>query len=122
MITEYWDKQSSINDVEAEKILEDNFFKNARRIFLVRDEITNMVTNIESVDTIKSILKLDKDTSDDNVVTAYIQYIEEMNKPEEVVEEVQPMMARAFSTNDIDYSAILQDIQYKLDLILEKLG
>lgn len=122
MITEYWDKQSSINDVEAEKILEDNFFKNARRIFLVRDEITNMVTNIESVDTIKSILKLDKDTSDDNVVTAYIQYIEEMNKPEEVVGEVQPMMARAFSTNDINYSAILQDIQYKLDLILEKLG
>jgi hypothetical protein len=122
MITEYWDKQSSINDVEAEKILEDNFFKNARRIFLVRDEITNMVTNIESVDTIKSILKLDKDTSDDNVVTAYIQYIEEMNKPEEVVEEVQPMMARAFSTNDVDYSVILQDIQYKLDLILEKLG
>lgn len=122
MITEYWDKQTSINDVEAEKILEDNFFKNARRIFLVRDEITNMVTNIESVDTIKSILKLDKDTSDDNVVTAYIQYIEEMNKPEEVVEEVQPMMARAFSTNDVDYSVILQDIQYKLDLILEKLG
>lgn len=121
MITEYWDKQTSINDVEAEKILEDNFFKNARRIFLVRDDITNMVTNIESVDTIKSILKLDKDTSDDDVITAYVQYIEEMNKPEEVV-EAQPMMARAFATNDIDYSAILQDIQYKLDLILEKLG
>ena len=122
MITEYWDKQTSINDVEAEKILEDNFFKNARRIFLVRDDITNMVTNIESVDTIKSILKLNKDTSDDDVITAYVQYIEEMNKPEEVTEEAQPMMTRAFTTNDVDYSAILQDIQYKLDLILEKLG
>lgn len=122
MITEYWDKQSSINDVEAEKILEDNFFKNARRIFLVRDEITNMVTNIESIDMIKSILKLDKDTSDDDVITAYVQYIEEMNKPEEIVEEAQPMLARAYSANTTDYSSILEDIQNKLDLILEKLS
>ena len=121
MITEYWDKQS-INDVEAEKILEDNFFKNARRIFLVRDEITNMVTNIESIDMIKSILKLDKDTSDDDVITAYVQYIEEMNKPEEIVEEAQPMLARAYSANTTDYSSILEDIQNKLDLILEKLS
>ncbi|MEY8152330.1 hypothetical protein AB8344_19710, partial [Clostridioides difficile] len=54
-----WDKKEKINGVEAEEILKSNYDFQTSEVFLIFDDYER-VTNIESVNTIKSIYKLDK--------------------------------------------------------------
>lgn len=83
-LAKIWDRQSPINGVAAEEILKDAFMRNARELFIVYDEETNIVTRIESVDVIKMNNKLSGYT--DQQVMDW--YIEDMEKP---VPEPEPV-------------------------------
>lgn len=68
-----------INGVKAEKVLQDNFFKNARKLFLIYDDETNQVSQIQSLDIIKSGNKKYSGKSDDEVLALYLE--DQINPP-----------------------------------------
>ncbi|NJB07283.1 hypothetical protein GSQ22_16090 [Clostridioides difficile] len=74
-----WDKKEKINGVEAEEILKGNYDFQTSEVFLILDDY-NRVTNIESVNTIKSIYKLDKSLTALETAEKYL----EMHKNEEL--------------------------------------
>nr|DAQ05509.1 MAG TPA: Acyl-CoA carboxylase epsilon subunit [Crassvirales sp.] len=71
-VIEFWDRKSPINGLEAEKILKDVFFKNARKLFLVKDNETGVVYNIENVDIIKDVVSLPGNPTDEEIAQAYL--------------------------------------------------
>ena len=70
---EFWDKQTPINGVPSETILQDGFFRDARSVFLIVDE-NNAVTHMESVDIIKANNGWNGKT-DNEVAAAYLDVI-----------------------------------------------
>lgn len=108
-IIEFWDKKSPVNGVSAEELLKDNFFKNARRLFLIKDDITGIVSNIESVDVIKSNLEMN--ASDEEVAQAYLDSM-----------MIQPMMAMSAEPTISDLQNQINKLSTKIDMILEKLN
>lgn len=119
----FWDKKTPINGVEATEILKDAFFRNARKLFLLKDSVSGLITNIESVDVIKSTLELSADTPDSDVPTKYVQYLEDLEKQtEEEANQVQPMMARMATGSGVDLNTLaeqLDRIETKLDVLLK---
>lgn len=86
----WWDKEEPINGVEASEILKDNFFKNARKLFLIYDNEIEpiLVSQIQSVDIIKSNNKW-QSLSDDEVMAAYLE--EQLNPPTPPEPEPDPV-------------------------------
>lgn len=109
---EFWNKKTPINGVEANEILKDNFFKNARSLFLIKNG--DQVTNIENVDVVKTVIEMDG--TDEEIAQAYLDYMEMQNNP-----EMQPMMLSAEPTiSDLQFQ--LNEVNEKLDKILEILS
>lgn len=67
-----WDKSESINGVEASEILDSTPFFKTDEVFLILDDY-DIVTNIESCKIIKSIYKLDKNMTVEEVAEYYIK-------------------------------------------------
>lgn len=110
-IIEFWDKESPVNGVPANKILEDAFFSNARSLFLIKDDVANVVSNIESVDIIRSNMEMGTEYTDEDVAEAYLDFVE--NPP-------QPMMMAA--ENEISVEIRLANMEGKLDQVLSILN
>lgn len=75
---EIWDKQSPINGVDAQVVLNEPLFNNASEIILIKNE-HNLVSNIEIATTIREVLGVSQDTPVELVAEMYIQYLEQMD-------------------------------------------
>lgn len=80
-----WDKTTSINGVEASKVLQSDPTLNNGTIYLVYDGVK--VTRIEDLDTIKSVYSLSG--TDTEVMDAFIEILNNPPVVEETPEEVQ---------------------------------
>lgn len=106
---EFWDKESPVNGVPASEILKDVFFNNARSLFLIKDDITSIVSNIESVDIIRSNMEMGTEYTDEEVAEAYLNFMEN-----------PPMMMSA--ENEIPVEIRLANMESKLDQVLSILN
>lgn len=127
LVSKIWDKQSPINGVQPEEFLKDNFFAQARQIFLLIDDVSDRVTNVESVDVIKSMLELPKETDDETVIARYIEFLEEQKaEAKRQRESAVQCKAAPMAVNSVDNSGeiltALQTIAEKLDAILAKMN
>lgn len=113
---EFWDKETPVNGVEASKILQNAFFKNARRLFLIKDDVTGIASNIESVDIIRSNMELGAECTDEEVAAAYLEKI--TNPPAVAARTYAAIPAMEEPGTDNDR---LAGIESKLDKILSLL-
>ena len=68
-----------INGVSAMEVLKDNFFKNARKLFLIYDDETGIVSQIQSLDVIKSNNSKYSGKTDEEVMQLFLE--EQLNPP-----------------------------------------
>lgn len=74
MIYAEWDKQSPINGIEAVDIIGAEQMLNDDKFFVLYDD-NLVITSIESVNTVKSILGITTDETIDIIAAKYIEYI-----------------------------------------------
>ena len=61
------------------EVLKDNFFKNARKLFLIYDDETGIVSQIQSLDVIKSNNSKYSGKTDEEVMQLFLE--EQLNPP-----------------------------------------
>ena len=77
-----WDKNEEINGCDAQYIIKDMRIKESDEIILIYDDLTNKVSEIQFVDTLRSIYNITESNAS-KVAIKYLEIKEELRKESE---------------------------------------
>lgn len=114
-----WDKKEKINGVEAEEILKGNYDFQTSEVFLILDDY-NRVTNIESVNTIKSIYKLDKSLTALETAEKYLEMHKKQEEEIKAHEELEKNSKNATIATHEEVKALREETATLTFAMMEK--
>ncbi len=109
-----WNKKDAINGVDADKVMESSGIKMEDEIFLIVNDVTNKVQEIQDKLTITSIYNIDPKLTTLEVGEEYLKIREEQNKrqEDEKVSEIDEMQLK-----QEEQEKIIADLAYELMLL-----
>ncbi|HBE9404968.1 TPA: hypothetical protein KNH94_000161 [Clostridioides difficile] len=114
-----WDKKEKINGVSAEEILKGNYDFQTSEVFLILDDY-NRVTNIESVNTIKSIYKLDKNLTALETAEKYLEMHKKQEEEIKTHEELEKNSKNATIATHEEVKALREETAALTFAMIEK--
>lgn len=78
-----WNKKDDINGIDADKVMESSGIKMEDEIFLIVNDVTNKVQEIQDKLTITSVYNIDPNLTTLEVGEEYLRIREEQNKQQE---------------------------------------
>ncbi|MFJ1465393.1 hypothetical protein ACIJV2_17800 [Clostridioides difficile] len=114
-----WDKKEKINGVSAEEILKGNYDFQTSEVFLILDDY-NRVTNIESVNTIKSIYKLDKNLTALETAEKYLEMHKKQEEDIKAHEELEKNSKNATIATHEEVKALREETAALTFAMMEK--
>lgn len=104
-----WDKTEEINGCDAEYIIKDMRIKESDEIILIYDDLTNKVSEIQFVDTLRGIYNISESNANE-VAKKYLEIKEAMKKEAEKEQTSLESQEVRISTLEAENQALREEL------------